>query len=192
MFSRRDLLLGFAATGAVATERQLAAVPDTDVPASAPDQLPGAARHLRLPCPRVLRPAPVPALPGPAPTHRHRHRSTSCAEYFARFTWTASSSSPPRCTAAAMTAPSTPFSGSTQGHEVSRSSHHADFQRGTAKVATGRNPWPSTELRNLRYHGSPRPRSTGSDSGLRWLQSRNGTFRSTLACRSWKRSRSTF
>src|SRR5678815_312545 len=36
MFSRRDLLLGLAATGAVATERRVAAVPDTDVPAPAP------------------------------------------------------------------------------------------------------------------------------------------------------------
>ena len=36
MFSRRDLLLGLAATGAVATERRVAAVPDADVPAPAP------------------------------------------------------------------------------------------------------------------------------------------------------------
>ena len=36
MFSRRDVLLGLAATGAVATERRVAAVPNTDVPAPAP------------------------------------------------------------------------------------------------------------------------------------------------------------
>jgi len=78
MFSRRDLLFGLAATGAVATERRVAAVPDTDVLAPAPINFrvpPGACDcHVHVFCdPRKFPLSPDrPYTPPPAPIEELR------------------------------------------------------------------------------------------------------------------------
>src|SRR5688572_31490404 len=154
MVSRRDTVLALAATGAVAMQRRVASALDTDaqthhtpinfrVPPGACDC------HVHVFCdPRQFPFSPDrPYTPPPAPVedlrtvlralHMDRVVIVSPAVYGASNDCTRRHSS-------------TRLRGTRY-----RAHRSADSQHGTAEVATRRDSWPATELRNLRCHRPP-------------------------------------